>query len=154
MSEQTRRFTVEEVNARLGFVTRIVRDILPLARDLHERQARLNEIRCRQNDSDEGRSLYREETVAIESDVRKDQQRLDQFVAELDTVGGILRDGRRGLVDFPSLIDGRDVFLCWELGEEEIGYWHECDTGYAGRQSLLEGSVSNGDDDSNGGGAS
>ena len=42
----------------------------------------------------------------------------------------------RGLVDFPALIDGREVYLCWELGEDDVGYWHDMDAGYGGREPL------------------
>jgi hypothetical protein len=57
----------------------------------------------------------------------------------LDTVeqaGIVLRDIDRGLVDFPALIDGREVYLCWELGEDEVGYWHNLEGGYGGREPL------------------
>jgi hypothetical protein len=48
----------------------------------------------------------------------------------------ILKDLERGLVDFPALIGGREVFLCWEKGEDDIEFWHEIDSGYAGREPL------------------
>jgi hypothetical protein len=48
----------------------------------------------------------------------------------------VLRDIDRGLIDFPAVIDGQEVYLCWELDEERIGFWHELDTGYGGRQAL------------------
>ena len=48
----------------------------------------------------------------------------------------VLRDLDRGLVDFPALRDGREVYLCWEEGEPEIGFWHEPDAGFAGRRPL------------------
>jgi hypothetical protein len=51
----------------------------------------------------------------------------------------VLRDLDRGLVDFPSLRDGREVYLCWQDGEEEIGFWHEPDAGFAGRRPLDDG---------------
>ncbi|HXG46482.1 MAG TPA: DUF2203 domain-containing protein [Methylomirabilota bacterium] len=47
-----------------------------------------------------------------------------------------IKDIERGLVDFPALIGGREVFLCWEMDEEDIEYWHELDSGYAGRERL------------------
>ncbi|MEX0979285.1 MAG: DUF2203 family protein, partial [Pirellulales bacterium] len=49
--------------------------------------------------------------------------------------------GPEGLVDFPCRMDGRIVFLCWKLGEPEVTHWHELDSGYAGRQSLVAGSL-------------
>ena len=47
-----------------------------------------------------------------------------------------IKDVERGLIDFPSIIAGREVFLCWELGEDDIEFWHELDVGYAGREKL------------------
>ncbi len=47
-----------------------------------------------------------------------------------------IKDLHRGLIDFPSLLGGREVFLCWEQGEEDIEFWHELDAGYAGREPL------------------
>lgn len=47
-----------------------------------------------------------------------------------------LKDLDRGLVDFPALRDGREVFLCWEQGEPDIAFWHDLDAGYAGREPL------------------
>jgi hypothetical protein len=49
-----------------------------------------------------------------------------------------IKDLDRGLIDFPALRDGREVFLCWESGEEDIEHWHELDAGYAGREKLEE----------------
>jgi hypothetical protein len=48
----------------------------------------------------------------------------------------IIKDLQRGLVDFPALIGGREVFLCWERDEEDVEYWHDIDSGYAGRERL------------------
>ena len=50
----------------------------------------------------------------------------------------VLRDLDRGLVDFPSMRDDREIYLCWEEGEPEIGFWHEPDTGFAGRRPLAD----------------
>jgi hypothetical protein len=47
-----------------------------------------------------------------------------------------LKDLDRGLVDFPAVIGGREVFLCWEQGEDDIAFWHDLDAGYAGREPL------------------
>jgi hypothetical protein len=47
-----------------------------------------------------------------------------------------LKDFERGLVDFPAIIGGKEVFLCWEQGDEDIEFWHELDAGYAGRERL------------------
>jgi hypothetical protein len=57
----------------------------------------------------------------------------------LETIEGsgiVLRDIDRGLVDFPAVIEGREVYLCWELAEDEVGFWHDMDGGYGGREPL------------------
>jgi hypothetical protein len=59
-------------------------------------------------------------------------------VARIDAMGLTLRDIERGLVDFPALVSGRQVWLCWQLGETSIGWWHGLDTGFDGRRALAE----------------
>jgi hypothetical protein len=58
-------------------------------------------------------------------------------LSELETLGVQLKDFERGLVDFPSMRDGRVVLLCWQLGEgDELEWWHDVDAGFAGRTPL------------------
>jgi hypothetical protein len=59
-------------------------------------------------------------------------------VARIDGLGITLRDIESGLVDFPALASGRQIWLCWRLGEEEVGWWHELSTGFSERQPLIE----------------
>lgn len=59
-----------------------------------------------------------------------------KLIDKISRTGVLLKDLQRGLVDFPHLSEGKEVFLCWELGEEEVKYWHEIEAGYAGRQPL------------------
>jgi hypothetical protein len=59
-------------------------------------------------------------------------------VARIDALGITLRDIERGLIDFPALVSGRQVWLCWQLGEDRIGYWHELDDGFGGRRPIAE----------------
>jgi hypothetical protein len=62
---------------------------------------------------------------------------LTSFVSELEALGVQLKDFARGLVDFPSLRDGRVVLLCWQLGEgDRVEWWHDVDAGFAGRTPL------------------
>ncbi len=49
-----------------------------------------------------------------------------------------IKDLDRGLIDFPSMMGGREVFLCWENGEDDVEFWHELDSGYAGRERLSD----------------
>jgi hypothetical protein len=59
-------------------------------------------------------------------------------VARIDALGITLRDIERGLIDFPALVAGRQVWLCWQLGEDAVGYWHELDTGFGSRRPLID----------------
>jgi hypothetical protein len=62
---------------------------------------------------------------------------LSALTSELDGLGVQLKDHARGLIDFPSLRDGRVVLLCWHLGEgDQIEWWHDVEAGFAGRQPL------------------
>ena len=62
---------------------------------------------------------------------------IGKLTTELHEIGIQLKDYSRGLIDFPSLRDGRVVLLCWQLGEgERIEWWHEVESGFAGRQEL------------------
>ena len=135
-------FTLEEANQRLPLVRAIVQDIVDLFRDIQERRERLAHIRQRPGAAHHHEeSLYTEELQQTETEIEKDIDRVDAFVDELRQLGAELKDPLSGLVDFLTLIDERDAYLCWKLGEDEIGYWHELDAGFQGRQSLLEKSV-------------
>jgi len=59
-------------------------------------------------------------------------------VARIDALGLTLRDIEQGLVDFPALVSGRQVWLCWRRGEAAIGWWHGLDSGFSGRRPLAE----------------
>ena len=63
--------------------------------------------------------------------------RLTTEMSALDTLGVQLKDFERGLIDFPSLRDGKVVLLCWQMGEgDELKWWHDVDAGFAGRTPL------------------
>jgi hypothetical protein len=59
-------------------------------------------------------------------------------VARIDELGITLREIETGLVDFPALVTGRQVWLCWRLGEGDVEWWHELSEGFGGRRSLAE----------------
>jgi hypothetical protein len=69
-------------------------------------------------------------------DVARHLVQLGRALGELEAVDVVLRDVERGLIDFPAIRDGEEVYLCWLLDEDEIGFWHHPDAGFAGRQPL------------------
>jgi hypothetical protein len=121
-----RHFSVAEANAVLPWV----RERLERLRDA---QARLGDEEAREALAEAGPGNGGGDPGRVVSEAFVELR--NELIA-FQEVGVILRDLERGLVDFPSLMDGREVYLCWVDGEDELGYWHEIEAGYAGRQPL------------------
>ena len=66
----------------------------------------------------------------------KSFDRLDDLLHHIQRTGVQVKDINTGLLDFPALHDGHEVYLCWQIGERRIKYWHEIDAGFAGRQPI------------------
>jgi hypothetical protein len=129
-----RTFTPDQANAALPLVKVIVQDISNLARNLRDRQERLARL-------DAGKrggiaDAYREELQQVQSEMERDDERMHEYLRELADLGVELKDPFSGLIDFPGRMNGRDVYLCWRLGEPEVAHWHDLDAGFAGRQKL------------------
>ncbi|HLN31461.1 MAG TPA: DUF2203 domain-containing protein [Gemmataceae bacterium] len=131
-------FTVAEANAALPLVRAIVSDITELANDLRKRKERLSQDQPPQG----GRiaEVYQEE---LQAEFDRDQDRLLEYKQELENLGVELKDWFMGLVDFPSWMEDHEVYLCWRLGEPEVGYWHDLDVGFAGRQTIQRQATNN-----------
>ena len=133
--EFKRTFTVEEANASLPLVGAICRDLSGLSQEVVERKERLSVLLAGR---DEGRDdLYRQELVQIEEELERDTRRIGEYVQELRDLGVEPKGGVEGLVEFPSEMDDRIVFLCWKLDEPEVLHWHELDEGFQDRQPLV-----------------
>jgi hypothetical protein len=143
-----RHFTVEQANAMLPLVRAVAKDLSDLSRDVIERRERLAHLQAGR--SKQSTDLYGEELSQIEEELEKDGNRLREYVEELKRLGVEPKNGPEGLVDFPTLIDGREAYLCWKLGEPEVLYWHELEAGFAGRQSLTAEAGVNGGSESAG----
>jgi len=131
-------FTVEEANATLPYVRRVVEDIIQDYEQWRDRVHRYEVITTSAgNAGDES-----EEQLRLRREADEIARRISAFINELASVGCVFKGFQGGLVDFYSRRDGRDVFLCWKLGEDEVAHWHEIDTGYAGRQPLTPEPVS------------
>jgi hypothetical protein len=147
-----KHFTVEQANAMLPLVRAIVKDLTELLRDVIDRRQRLAHLLAGRNG--QSTDVYGEELSQVEEELEKDGRRLREYVEELTKLGVEPKGGPDGLVDFPTLVDGREVFLCWKLGEPEVLFWHELDTGFAGRQPLTaEAGVDGGFDSATGSGS-
>ena len=72
----------------------------------------------------------------LQKELEEHIQAMQELINDLSSFGCELKDPNIGLIDFLSLRNGREVYLCWHLGEERINFWHYLDTGFAGRQPL------------------
>lgn len=70
------------------------------------------------------------------SNMVQDFERFDALIHQIQDTGAQIKDVNTGLLDFSALKDGREVYLCWQYGEEEIAFWHEVEAGFAGRQPI------------------
>jgi hypothetical protein len=126
-SSGKRTFTVAEANRTLVLVRRIVADIVNNYREL-----------CQLRDSYQLKSQVAGTDAAEQTRRRYIDltDRLAELRIELDAIGCELKDFDMGLVDFPSRRHGREVCLCWKLGEQTIAYWHDTKSGYDARKPL------------------
>jgi hypothetical protein len=121
-----RHFTVEEANAILDRLKPLLRELRD-ARDVltdTDAHAVLAEAAPTNGGGEPGRKVGE---AFLE--VRR-------MLLTIQEAGIVVRDIERGLIDFPALRDGEEVYLCWELGEDEVAWWHDLDAGYGGRQPL------------------
>jgi hypothetical protein len=125
-------FTVEEASRTLPYVRPIVADIVESYRKWQD-GVRRYEVIAAGSRSECGEA---EEQVALREEVETLARQITDYLDELSAVGCVFKGFDDGLVDFFSRFDGRDVFLCWKLGEPEITHWHELDAGFAGRREL------------------
>jgi len=129
-----RLFTLEEANAAVADLRPIVERAVSHRRKLAEaqRQQAALVLQIGGNGGDLQPSDLREVVEAIQ----REAAALTDCVEQIDAAGAQIKSLEEGLLDFPSLRDDEVVLLCWKLGEDEIGYWHGVDEGFAGRKPL------------------
>ena len=127
--QHARHYSPEEANAALPRVGELLRILRAASERLGDREAReaLGEAAPGNGGGEPGRTVSE---AFIE---------LREAMAELQEREIVLRDLGRGLVDFPALREGEEIYLCWEEGEPEIAFWHEPEAGFAGRRPLEDG---------------
>lgn len=119
-------------------------EVGPLLATLADQRAELIRLRDRalaahaSASSAGGSEIDEDEAQVIRLRMQGIVDQMAAAVARIDALGITLRDIERGLIDFPALAGGRQVWLCWELGEEDVAFWHELDTGFGSRRPLIE----------------
>jgi len=120
MTTDLKYFTPSDAKKTLPLVRKIVKDIL--------------------DTSNEMRLIADEIGEKVENDprIQKMADNVESFMQELEEIGCFFKDWNFsiGLVDLPAIIDGKEVFLCWRTDEDDIMYYHEMETGFAGRKLI------------------
>lgn len=126
MTTDIKYFTPAEARNTLPLVKKIVKDILTTSREMR--------LIAEEVDGD----------VENNPEIKKLANEIDGFMSELEEIGCYFKDWNFsiGLVDFPAIIEGKEVFLCWKSDEEDIHFYHETEAGFAGRKPIPENYLS------------
>ena len=122
-----RYFTPYEANAVLDEIRALMEEVVRIRIEIQARQPELWPAIQRSVGNGGSAELSK---LFVEFD------RLDALVHRIQDTGVHIKDLNVGLMDFPALRQGREVYLCWRYGEERIEFWHELDTGFASRQVI------------------
>jgi hypothetical protein len=123
-----RHYTIEQASAVRGWVRQRIDSIRRSQASIVELGARARAAISALDPQTGGSYPGREVAAALVG--------LSRALNELNAVDVVVRDVERGLVDFPALRDGEEVYLCWLVDEDEIGFWHAPAAGFAGRRPL------------------
>jgi hypothetical protein len=129
-----RHFTPDEANEALAEVAPLVARMVEHRRAHVEALARQEELEGRIRGN--GGGIPPATLAAAAAEVESEARELAKAIDEVGERGVEVKDVDEGLVDFPALRHGETVLLCWQLGEDEIRYWHTVEDGFAGRREL------------------
>jgi hypothetical protein len=132
MQEHRKLFTLDEALELLPVVRRLLEELQESKRDLQASTERID----RAAETTTGNGHFEHGPSEAQTEAERRAVDLQKLIEELDDLGVELKGIDQGLVDFPSLREGRVVYLCYRLGEETISWWHDLDAGFAGRQPL------------------
>lgn len=127
-------FTVNEANDLLPTLRPLVEQILENIRRL--KLASETVIRKENLDPEASDLMSR---LRQNREITRLVTQVKQWVEEINAHGCICKGVEQGLIDFPCVLGSEIVFLCWQLGESKVNYWHRIEDGFAGRRALLDG---------------
>lgn len=133
-------FTVEEATALIPKLAGVMSDLRRVLEELGTNQYAVSSLAGREGahgQNGNGHNIRQEGRArALKAEREEIDARLKRIMDEVSSLGVEIKDVHSGLADFRSTKNGREIYLCWKVGEESIEYWHELDTGFAGRQLL------------------
>ena len=139
MSERVRIFTLSEANALLPRLNVILARQMRL---LEEIDADVEALKSRGVSPDSEPAEGDDEQVkALKRAMQGRLQAVREGIAEIESTGAVVKDVRRGLLDFHGRREGRTVWLCWQYGEPAVAHWHPLDEGFSARKPLERTSI-------------
>lgn len=129
-----RVFTAEEANSLLGQVRPLVESLVEHRRALA--RARSMRRRIAAQVAGDGGGIDPRQLVELDERIATELKGVARCANAIHELGAVVKDPDEGIVDFPARRGAEHVFLCWQLGEDEIAYWHGVDEGFAGRKPL------------------
>ncbi len=130
-----RHFTSEEANELLAKVRPAAEELVAHRRSLMLATARRARLVSRI--AGNGGDFDPQEPRELQEELERETEAVGQALERLERLGVVVKDADRGLVDFPALREnGEEVLLCWQVGEDEVAYWHGLEEGFAGRKPL------------------
>ena len=137
--EYERHFTIDEANQMIPWLEEQLLGVVSVMENLEDLDRNLDNIlqKVRSNGHSNSHSKTKKDMAENRKQTDNSTERLRLFAEGIQDLGIILRDPIQGLVDFPALNDGREIYLCWISGEDRIKFWHEITTGFSGRQPLM-----------------
>jgi hypothetical protein len=128
-----RYYDIDAANARVDELRPILEQLRADRDEIRDVQAEIRRLRETNGSGDHAADIVRRDDR-----IRAIVRRMERVVAQIEAWSVTLRDIESGLVDFPALANGRPIWLCWRLGEGDIGWWHETDEGFGSRRPLIE----------------
>ena len=137
--EYERHFTIDEANRMIPWLEKQLLELVSVMEKLEDLDRNRDDILQKVRSNGHSNSYSKTKKDMSENRKQTDSlaERLKFLIEETEDLGIILRDPTQGLVDFPSLSDSREIYLCWISGEDRIKFWHEITVGFSGRQPLL-----------------
>lgn len=120
-------YTPKEVNNLLEIISPMIGEMMKISEKIKDKQPELWSLAEKSAGNGGNATL---------SKLLPDFDRLHELLHQVQDMGIEVKDLTIGLIDFVALKDGRDVYLCWQYGEEQIQFWHEIEAGFAGRQII------------------
>ena len=132
--------SIEEANRMLPLMRGIVADIMSKWKAIIEKRAELECLEKNSRDYETGCVAADSENALrdVKLELNNLIDRINSYIREVENLGCFVEEFKRGVVNFPSLCNGRKVFLCWQPGDLNVGYWHELDETFNDRLAIRD----------------